>query len=119
MSIGYLGEVPNCVPLPEDADKTHLREWVAALRSGKYKKGKNQLATRTPAGSMTYCCFGVAAEISPHAFSEDDGHLTRSIEEWLVGGPRWIDQSRYVNMNDEDDRTFEEIADQIEKDYDL
>ena len=35
------------------------REWVAALRSGKYKQGKGALSTED-----RFCCLGVACEIS-------------------------------------------------------
>ena len=43
--------------------KEHLREWVVALRSRKYKQGKRVL--RNVSGDQDeYCCLGVACEVS-------------------------------------------------------
>lgn len=38
------------------------KRWVKALRSGKYKQGKNYLRRQTPEGDR-YCCLGVLCEI--------------------------------------------------------
>lgn len=38
---------------------THVEEWIAALRSGKYKQGEARLRERD-----TFCCLGVACDIS-------------------------------------------------------
>lgn len=38
------------------------KNWLAALRSGKYRHGTDQMFNRH---ENTYCCLGVLAEISP------------------------------------------------------
>lgn len=38
-------------------------EWTAALRSGKYKQGKNRLCSQLPEGIDEFCCLGVACEV--------------------------------------------------------
>lgn len=44
----------------DEAAQARVREWVAALRSGKYEQTKGHL--HTPEG---FCCLGVACDISP------------------------------------------------------
>jgi hypothetical protein len=38
------------------------RKWLRALKSGKYKQGKNYLAQNTKVG-WRHCCLGVACEV--------------------------------------------------------
>ena len=44
-------------------EKKQAMKWVKALRSGKFKQGKNALK-KTEEGKTSYCCLGVLAEIS-------------------------------------------------------
>lgn len=44
----------------DEAAQARVREWVAALRSGKYAQAKGYL--HTPEG---FCCLGVACDITP------------------------------------------------------
>lgn len=41
----------------------NAKKWIRALRSGKYKQGKDRLATVR----KTYCCLGVACELAVKA----------------------------------------------------
>jgi len=43
--------------------KSRVRKWTKALRSGEYKQCKGVLKRRQPAGHNTYCCLGVAIEV--------------------------------------------------------
>lgn len=38
-------------------------KWVKALRSGKYKQGKQALKTRSRKGIVRHCCLGVLCEL--------------------------------------------------------
>ena len=55
--------------------------WIAALRSGKYKQGRNGLHNLD---SQTYCCLGVACEVSSL------GHWSTPT---IIGFSSYIDKS--------------------------
>jgi hypothetical protein len=105
----------------------NAKKWVAALRSGEYRQGKNYLNN---AGK--FCCLGIACELASQegvttkkvAFRDNhevlpyDGNvlsLPTSVKKWL--GLR-LELGQYGNgslahLNDTD-KTFAEIADVIE-----
>ena len=118
----------------------NAKKWVKALRSGIYKQGKGHLCNPL---TDEYCCLGVAADLYVKEVGditvEDDGSLRAydgrdiypppAVVEWLG-----LDDSagRYVKSgdseivvqaggittlaynNDEDNLSFEQIADIIE-----
>lgn len=93
-----------------------LRRWVAALRSGKYKQGKGHLHSGL---CETYCCLGVLREIEPRITrSVYDMNLLdeESLQEQM--GFRFP-QAEFVKMNDGLGKTFPEIADHIERKYNI
>jgi hypothetical protein len=48
-----------------EEQKERLRLWVAALRSGEYKQGRNRLRLEDPVtGEITWCCLGVACDVA-------------------------------------------------------
>ena len=84
-------------------------KWIEALRSGKYEQGREQLKT----DNGKYCCLGVLNEIADLDYETDCGYLENHV------GATWkgldIDQQgKLVSLNDEDGKTFPEIADYIE-----
>lgn len=103
-----------------------VAEWLAALRSGKYRQGQRQL--RSPNGY--YCCLGVGAELCgtldinaintishspyfPHKFLSD---LPESMWE-NVDFEKFsirIGDANVIRMNDEDNLSFDQIADAVE-----
>lgn len=100
------------------------KEWIAALRSGKYKQGQGQLKTQDK-----FCCLGVLCDISKQSewFNSyyDENHCTPSpkIVKWaemkernpmvLVEGEFWS----LAMINDIKKYSFEKIADIIEKNW--
>jgi hypothetical protein len=126
--------------LPEPVQK-----WIKALRSGEYKQGYNRLASP---GDM-YCCLGVACELYMKEFPEKlskkwsplgnyeyyeeggfpmTGGLPLVVRDWLGlercnGGYQDKDDiDREISLahyNDAEKYTFDQIADVIEKDYEL
>lgn len=79
--------------------KKDIKEkWVAALRSGEYKQGKDALMRETEEG-QEFCCLGVLCDLAvqsglpvelgqtglydPRAtYDLEEGHLPRSVREW-------------------------------------
>lgn len=53
-----------------------IRQWVAALTSGKFRQGKNML--RTPRNN--YCCLGVACEVYHQATGK--GRWEKRDKDW-------------------------------------
>lgn len=48
-------------------------KWLRALRSGKYRRGRNQLRTK----ENTFCCLGVLCECLKADYQPEDGELPR------------------------------------------
>jgi hypothetical protein len=96
-------------------------EWLRALRSGDYQQGKATL--RGPNG---FCCLGVLCDVvNPNAWVPANvpqagmyrwyGERTILPEDFKVAAGVDDDaESELVNMNDHEDRNFDEIADWIE-----
>lgn len=104
-------------------DSELKKKWVAALRSGKYKQGRRELRNKEDC----YCCLGVLCDIINPLAWEPIG---------LVGF-RWSDPNEgtgtclppfslshlglnasafdLIEMNDAQGKSFNEIADEIEK----
>lgn len=112
-------------------NKTLKQKWIKALRSGKYKQGERSLFD-----GRAHCCLGVLARIQGAVArkgtlkigGEDvrkEDKVSRTPLEYLApafaGDLHSKTQSRLANMNDGSDtyfgkrRTFEQIADFIEK----
>lgn len=78
-------------------------KWCAALRSGEYKQGICSLYNIEEDGSHSYCCLGVLNSV-------------RDVSQSYIGFPRLIgDWTVLARMNDEEGKTFAEIADYIEE----
>jgi hypothetical protein len=106
------------------------RMWVAALRSGKYVQGTGVLHDK----DGKCCALGVLCELAVEAEvvgrCEDEsgdmlygkpnslwrGVLPPDVQDWagFNGSPSWI-----ATMNDGEKLTFEQIADRIEKVFEL
>lgn len=103
-------------------------EWVAALRSGKYNRATGYLSN-----GNGFCCLGVLAEEKDQLVQSEATYPTLATYPtftvdgdtcYLRSGPHkyasYIPvalQTRYATMNDTIGSTFEEIANQIEKDF--
>jgi hypothetical protein len=96
-------------------------KWLAALRSGGYKQGRQKL--RIGKGENTrMCCLGVLADIiDPDAWGRNnhwlhEGDVRDQLDLSTLNRVeiRSIVQSRLINFNDRDKKSFTEIADYIE-----
>lgn len=94
-------------------------KWVAALRSGDYQQGHDQL--RTP--ENTFCCFGVLCDLHSketgtewqegYMYMLNVGILPQPVANW-ADMKYFFQEDKLMEMNDENLDTFEVIADYIE-----
>ncbi len=112
-----------------------LTTWVAALRSGTYQQGQEELrrSYAYSVGDDNYCCLGVLCDISgmghwvPLSNGEYLYNELGSTNEGTAGteAPSGVarlagityDQDKFVSMNDENELSFNQIADYIETTY--
>ena len=103
-----------------------MKLWVKALRSGDYKQGRGQLKRSEKNGNTRFCCLGVLCDISllttwgqaVDSYFGSTGHLTPKVREWSGitsrSGAIFNTEFALTTYNDEG-KTFDEIADIIEK----
>ena len=108
------------------SDVDLMDEWVDALRSGKYDQGHGQLREQN-----SFCCLGVLCDIYSEDGWNEVGEYT--FPESKPGKPgfyptshsalegelkdiaiKFIPQSECIEMNDEEDRDFQYIAQEVE-----
>lgn len=102
-------------------DEEIKAKWVAALRSGKYKQGSLRLKRNLSSGTQ-HCCLGVLCEVleMPESFregkyyfkSETDFSSAYNVHYSVL---RPSTQNILTALNDEQGKTFNEIADYIEE----
>jgi len=100
--------------------ETVRKKWIAALRSGKYEQGRDQLRS-----GKEYCCLGVLCDLAVKnrvisRFIGKDELLPRKVQKWAALS---TDDGAYfttyftgslTGLND-DGESFKEIADVIER----
>jgi len=95
-------------------------DWATALRTGGYTKTLQALR-RTVGSDMCYCALGVLAEmVDPDGWTDEcygtfDWHpgpvdIIKRFPLWLTARRR----SHVITMNDEDRKSFAEIADWVD-----
>jgi hypothetical protein len=97
-------------------DQLIKKQWVEALRSGKYPQGRRYLK-----GETGFCCLGVLADvIDPEGWSCFNTHIDLNL--WRGSGSSIPEdilgiriQDRLVDLNDKERLPFPLIADWIEK----
>lgn len=98
-------------------------KWVNALRSGNYKQGAGYLKI-TKKNETTFCCLGVLCDVmdipsvkldNSRVSSFDGNSATLSLSILQKAGLNEEDQTDLINMNDDQEYTFEKIADYIEE----
>lgn len=97
----------------------NAKKWVKALRSGKYKQGKDRLRT-----GDKFCCLGVACDLYKKETNKDykgsRKFLPRKIQKWLkLKSPHGsFGFNTLTTINDCEGKTFKQIANIIEKHID-
>lgn len=104
----------------------HVKKaWIADLTSGRFKQGRGTLRQRLDDGTFEYCCMGVLCNRLGHrkGWQRRTDLLGKVIYNWFGHGagssavpflPHNIGQE-LAAMNDNQRRTFPEIAKYIEK----
>lgn len=96
-------------------------KWIAALRSGEYTQGIANLYTDE---SDSFCCLGVAgliAGVPKERMNRKTNPTLDLVYTEVCPGLEDVDRAELIQMNDGTDKywnekkTFEEIADHIEK----
>lgn len=81
-------------------NKKIKREWLKALRSGKYKQGRIRLCAIGPDGSESFCCLGVLYDACiPGALWVEDGRG------WAIDTKERLDKERGVRVSPSYDLT--------------
>ena len=102
------------------------KKWIDALRSGKFKQGSGELCNME---SNKYCCLGVLCEITrqdnPHIKRTKEGHYSLHKKDSVDGqlddamltyfGIDDEIQNELIDMNDDRDKSFKQIADYIKE----
>ena len=99
-------------------DEQIKKQWVEALRSGRYKQGREYLRTELSDGSYNYCCLGVLCDIKEVRIwnSLYPGYHDNGLPNFTILDKVKLDfytAQKLAGMNDSG-ASFEEIADWIE-----
>jgi len=110
-------------------------KWIKALRSGEYEQGTHALKTKE-GDKVTYCCLGVLCEIYREengkrwgkptnqypTFMKEMSVLPKKVMEWAgldtPTGEITYKNGKFtalINLNDEEGKSFKQIANVIEK----
>jgi hypothetical protein len=90
--------------------KTLKKEWVAALRSGKYKQGRTNFYR-----NRRYCCFGVLCRVAGVDPVEDDGDGWPFVIKTVGSDHVAMKLARMNDGMDAAQSSFSQIADYIEQ----
>lgn len=99
------------------------QKWTAALRSGKYQQAKRYLHT-----DGGYCCLGVLCDlidptgwregpnkrVSDFEYGGDSRYQNPPAKVVEQAGIDWTAVNRLMDMNDDEGKSFVQIADYIE-----
>lgn len=98
-------------------NKEFIQKWIEELKSGKYKKGKGALRSR----SDKFCCLGVACGmLEPSGWKVFNGHSwhsgkmgSLSLEQLEKIGISDEIQDQLIGLNDSNE-TFDEVINYLE-----
>ena len=100
--------------------KSYAMKWIKALRSGKYKQARGYLKT-----DVGHCCLGVLCTLTPYKNNytkmNDNETLPRAVmkETGIYNPAGTLPDGACLSKLNDDGRSFEEIADIIEKNWKL
>ena len=114
-------------------DSELKKNWIEALRSGEYKQGTGRLRGYSlNDNTEVFCCLGVLCEISNDFVRTSDGYMCggfylktalTDVQSEKFGLDRTVLQdgerikliSKLINLNDDEEWNFEQIARYLEK----
>lgn len=97
------------------------KKWIRALRSGKYKQGRYRLYSNF---TDSYCCLGLLCDLLDRtkwqkdewdywAWGNREDALPETVRRKVKLSPK--QQGSLIRMNDQEGKTFSEIADYIKE----
>lgn len=94
-----------------------IQEWVKALRSGDYKQGQGSLLL-----DGKYCCLGVFQDVAHKMglcppVEEGHGYLYGTAHQLFIKNMGVKSIVHFVNLNDRLLFTFNQIAEEIEREH--
>lgn len=101
-----------------------MQKWVKKLESGNYRQAKESLYDEPYKSGQkaSYCCLGVLCRVAEEEKIKelsrdwkDDGSLNDDLR--LKLGITRPAQTKFIRMNDEDGKSFKEIAADIRKNW--
>lgn len=96
-------------------NKKIKKEWIKALTSGEYTQTRETLVADN---NKSMCCLGVLCHIQGFTVKAMKGHVMPSdVAKSACGGLRKKSMSKLVNMNDDQEMSFKQIAKHIQKHY--
>ena len=104
-------------PKNNGLDKSIKALWLNALRSGEYTQTrfalrKTEKSTKNPEQPIGHCCLGVLIDVGNKEFIRTHGYAERlTVCDFLKYGVA----ASLAKLNDNDEKTFSEIADYIEQ----
>lgn len=122
-----------------EPNKANIRLWVDALRSGKYRQGRQYLETVGKDGVVRHCCLGVACRVAMAngvdeftttrgdetvitVFDKHVGVLPLNVRVWLGlddCDPKLVVDGSVtaIEANDDCNWSFDQIASALEETY--
>ena len=96
-------------------------KWLEALRSGKYRQAQSGLRLRISSSVVGYCCLGVACNVISnrrwHRSDEEASMFDWGDVVYHTNHLDFLDEKaveRLITMNDDEEASFEDIADWVE-----
>lgn len=92
-------------------DKTIMKKWVKALRSGKYKQGRGTLCQVDKKGNESFCCLGVLCDL----YNKDrKAKKKKGLTVERTPNDGWADGSlskaEFITMYDDVDGTLPDVV---------
>ena len=93
-------------------NKTIMKKWVKALRSGKYKQGRGTLCQVDKKGNESFCCLGVLCDLynKDRKAKKKKGLNVERVPKDELGDGGGLAKAQFVTMYDNMDGTLPDVV---------